>query len=858
MVASTRFKRLFTSGGAYSLFMLSVMKVYTEQEHNQRIRQAIEYAISRFYAFHQEAFVFQTLDVVVHTLLEPACDSSWLVKGVYRMLSSLNRNNPMAGPDASGIRNVNRLQEKEALLVTTADEKPQTFMAAIRRVGSQDSQQLIISLPEEYEAKSLDMDNLVRLLLTVIGHDPYIARAQNFLSLLRLSTTALYNVSRTARRVLREGIDAVGTIVLRAAAKAKLPESLTMQSLGGLTAEACQEEAALVDKLHKKSKAPSDLTAMRMEYLKLALAFVKAGGQLPHTATNKVFDIAKILLREASHAGKEVADFLCQYSKASLVDRSPNTKEANSLLEDLAPIMSAYGSAINFDGVYEAISHLTSDSQLINDAKFSGLVVKQICKSGLESQRAWDSGRKGPSMVSLLVKAIAFRAVDVIAEIENQPPSHKFLSGVVFKLVLSLETSASSFVGYHDTWLRGARVSAWLRLLSYAMAACEKPGQSRQSASPLERRKSDDKHRSGSHSKEQTLMLVSAIQIIKVIIVRAGDDLSASLPATWTRIAALFRALVSDGDARFVVQSVDQSAPPSPIHSPRSSFSAVSFDPFLTPSVPLNTRHSSPAKPRLVDYMLWSLLELLTRYRTPLILQLKLLSQEKVALLDEQLRSFQSGPHHSPVQRPASIFSKPRMRSSSVHSAVSPFLSSSPSASLNPGQMSLRPPVFESTPRKAGFERSPTASPASAQPRIVHLGPTTPDSHRLASSSEDVRMLTMSTFVKTGPLVRATYRRVRLVQACMGYDLLLPLPVEFERPLPTASESASMMDDTVGPGGDVVEGSGGRWTMKQAVDALVNEMHDLELEFCEREAWREVLDESMVVVEPDANESDIF
>jgi hypothetical protein len=67
-----------------------------------------------------------------------------------------------------------------------------------------------------------------------------------------------------------------------------------------------------------------------------------------------------------------------------------------------------------------------------------------------------------------------------------------------------------------------------------------------------------------------------------------------------------------------------------------------------------------------------------------------------------------------------------------------------------------------------------------------------------------------------------------------------------------------MMDDTVGPGGDIVEEPGGRWTMKQAVDALVNEMHDLEQEFCEREAWREVLDESMVVVEPDANESDIF
>ncbi|KAG1823370.1 uncharacterized protein BJ212DRAFT_1476259 [Suillus subaureus] len=840
MVASTRFRRLFTSGGGYSLFMLSIMKVYTEQEHHQGIRQAIEYAISRFYAVHPHAFVFQTLDVVVHVLLEPTCNSSWLVKSVFRMLSSLDRNNPVAGPDASGIRNMNRLQEKEALMVTTADEKPETFMAAIRRVGSQDSQQLIISLPEEYETRSLDMDNLVRLLLTVIGHDPSIARAQNFLSLLRLLTPALYNASRLARSVLRDGIDAVGTIILRAAAKPKFPESLTTQLVGGITTDVSQDEAVLVDKLHKKAKAPSDLTTMRTEYLGLALAFVKAGGQLPNTAMEKIFDIARILLREASHTEDKVVDFLCQYSKASLVERTPSSKEAIALLEHLAPIMNAYASTINFAGIYEAINHLTSGNQLTNDIIFSDLVVTQ--SAGV---------------------AISFRKTDVIAEIEKQLPSHKFLSGVVFKLVLSLETSASaSPMGDHDTWLRAARSSAWLRLLSYAMAVCENPGRSRQSTSLLGRRKSDDKRRSGSSNKEQVLTLVAAIQVIKMIIVRAGDDLSASLPSIWTRLAAVFRSLISDGDARFAIESSEQSAPPSPIHSPHSSFSMTSLDPFsaqesfLTSSVSFNARRPSPplGKPRVIDYVLWSLLELLSRYRTPLILQLKLLAQEKAAILNEQLRCFQIGSHHSSWHRPPSVFSKPRKRLSSMQSAVSPFISSSPSASFNTGHMSLRPPMLESTPRKAGFERSPSASPVSAQPRIVHLGPTTPDLRCSASSSEDVRMLTMSTVVKTTSLVHATYRRIRLVQACMGYDLLLPLPVAFERHMP-ASESAVTMDDTIGLGGHL-EGER-KWTIKQAVDALVNEMHGLELEFCEREAWREVLDESLVVLKPDVNDSSV-
>lgn len=117
-------------------------------------------------------------------------------------------------------------------------------------------------------------------------------------------------------------------------------------------------------------------------------------------------------------------------------------------------------------------------------------------------------------------------------------------------------------------------------------------------------------------------------------------------------------------------------------------------------------------------------------------------------------------------------------------------------------------------------------------------------------------MLTMSTVVKTTSLVHATYRRIRLVQACMGYDLLLPLPAAFERYMPTTFESTGTMDDTNGFG-RYLEGER-KWTIKQAIDALVNEMHDLEFELYEREAWREVLDESLVVLEPDMNYSSVL
>ena len=71
MVASARFRRMFTSGGGYTAFMPAIIKVYAESELNQGIRAAIEYAVGRFYSLHQEAFVFQSLDAVSHIAMMP-------------------------------------------------------------------------------------------------------------------------------------------------------------------------------------------------------------------------------------------------------------------------------------------------------------------------------------------------------------------------------------------------------------------------------------------------------------------------------------------------------------------------------------------------------------------------------------------------------------------------------------------------------------------------------------------------------------------------------------------------------------------------------------------------------------------
>ena len=65
------------------------------------------------------------------------------------MLFSLRRGNTSSTVDVAGIRNANKAQEHQALIIHTAYETPQTFIEAMHRVDSQTGQQISLQLPDE-------------------------------------------------------------------------------------------------------------------------------------------------------------------------------------------------------------------------------------------------------------------------------------------------------------------------------------------------------------------------------------------------------------------------------------------------------------------------------------------------------------------------------------------------------------------------------------------------------------------------------------------------------------------------------------------------------------------------------------
>ncbi|KAL0573630.1 hypothetical protein V5O48_008326 [Marasmius crinis-equi] len=843
MVASTRFRRLFASGGGYTLFMPALLKVYAECEAHTGIRHAIEYAVNRFYSHHQETFLFQSLSAVSQVFFLPGAEGEWIGKHVYSLFASLRKNASLNSPDEAGIHNVNKSQEREALMFSTAEEKPQAFLSAFRGKEGQNAKLSVpAELPQELEAKHLRTDDLVRLFLTVIAHDLTIARAEQFLRLLRFLTPHFYEATSSARNVLRDGIEALGVIFFRAVKTKPLDPTATQIVENVDIRKTMDTNPSYEEQLAEKTKAASDLTAMRMDYLHLVAAYTRAGGKVTSNGSRMTFEAVKAILREG--VGTEnVSSVLGEYVRmASSNPDGKSLKAVVHLLREMAPIVSGYATALDFSPVFDTIAELTENPVCAHDPAFCEVVVQHICEAGISAceQAATDKQLHNvswrPALVRLISCSLLLENVDCIAQLARHRPTYELLMYVVLPLALSMKTTADLDMSGKriDPSLRDAQMRAWIRLLSYTVACCEKTQTSEGSTSGLTRSRSRDSRNSEAYKKTQLPLLLVALQIIKVLVVKGAKDLTSCLPDVWIRLGGLLRTLLADGSGEFTLRT-DNSPAPSPTPSPRASgqfdFSRADMSLGVNPlSLGAQTYHS----PRFLDYCLWSISELICVYRTPLFLQMRSFMHEKVYLLEKERRYLENSlpPGLSPgprPRRPSSVFSKPRFRRSNTPSpeaspllrATNPFEPGEASvSSLRPDSLGVGyrpiPPLMSYNSNSSARDSLsiPSDQSSSSAPRIVHLGLISPSHQRSMSpgpgGARSMMKLAMadSTRVRSLALVKQTYSRIRIVQSSLGYP---PLP----------SDSGA---DDLSRGREV-------WTKSKALKEIVKETRELMEEF---------------------------
>jgi hypothetical protein len=870
MVATARFRRLFTSGGGYALFMPALAKIYADFHQRTDVTLAIEYAVHRFYTLHREAFLFQSLDAIALVVALPDANAKEYTARIYDLFYSLRTGAAPANFDPAGIQGINQLQERQAFLFRAADETPQTFLTAIRRGDAQTNGQIFFEIPDSYENSRLKMEDFVKLFLTIIAHDPNILRAQHFMRMFRHLTFHLYNASTHARNVLQEGLVALSNILLRTFSKSKPGEGGGADRIGDF-------ELADGPDGHEKKNA-SNPNVMRLDFLFALTGVGEAGCLFPPQMVRKAIDIATLILRDAPlDTSAPLSTFFADLAKhVVLRGELSNPKYVKLFLRDITPIIRQYTSVLDLTSVLETFTKISTSTPYTQDVDFARLVITEVCSAGLDAcgPMTSDTPKGGTrfieALASLLAQCVFLRGADVIAELEKRRPSPYFLARVILPMVLSLKTTdeLNSESGKLEVSHRAALTSSWIRLLLYAMTACQKSFRASETL-PLTRSKSREK-RNSDEKKFQTPLatFTMSLQIIKIIIIRAEAEISTGFPDSWNRVAVFLKSALKDGNANFALRAsgLDKGSPsPSPTPSPRGSIhlNRSGQSPFLD----LLEKFTPLAEPRVIDYALWSVLEFLCTYRSPLRLQLRLFTVEKVVSLDQELMpqrrrtspftapttSFVSATT-SPMSRriSTSVFAKPRRSAmfssadSSPHGSRSPSLihvPSTPTIHLTPGGnlqgLTLQGALETSTLTPGGKLRlpgyqhvSPTVSPARQDgqgPRIVHLGPTSPSalippappspSGGGSMGVSKVRLAAQSTKIQSPAIIRMTYHSIRAVQAFMGYDTLLPMP----------SLRTGLGISGIGMENDEV--SAVTWTRRFALEAVLKEVKLLEEEF---------------------------
>ena len=771
MAASTRFRRIFSAHSGFEIIMPAILKVYCERWDHSGIRAAIEYTVHRFYAVHENGFIFQSLEVLSRMLLSPVLSSrkETFAKHVFPLFASLYSMQHGNTVDAAGIHDSNIGQEREAVL-TLLNETPEILLLPSRSQGVDPTSEVILStfsnLVEKWKGRRFTLDDLIRLLLTIIAHAPAVKRAEGFLRILRCWAVDLCEESTSTRNVLQQGIEALGgTLFGKASRRPRMQEQFSAKD-DAYRDKAQYDETSI-------SASVADPNVLRQEYIALVIRFSGAGGSLNTHTIQSTFGLVKYIVKDqGATAGTLATDFVQQMTNRVLAKGPrPSANKIVPFLAEVGPLFRELGTIIDLSSVIDAVTSLIRDGSFSSDKEFVHIVVSQFCRQALEACTSASNQKRlldypaRQSIVSLLVAAATLTDSVVISMIEQQPLTPSFLACIVLPFCLT--------VRFNDH----TPCPGWLRLLSYIIHGYSRlPGADtdtlKRNVSTGSPEKSEKRRESSNLGSPRNWVIgtMMVLQIIKVIVVRAEVHSQPIMCDLWSRMAGFIRRLLAEASVKFVLytsgtntQSPYPSRPVTPasletVKPGRISFSSDAHD-----------ESSAPQQIRSIDYTLASMMEFIALYRSPLTLQLRLWAQERLVELDvppHSTRLQALSPTSPGARRLSSMFSKIRPRS--VHSPddTSPFLTSREPTTV----LSVHPEDPNITRQAAyALPRSRAPSPSEGPSRnIVHLGPVTV--HRVNSEgSSGTHSHRLTDRIDSAELVRSAVKKTQVAQAWFGF-----------------------------------------------------------------------------------------
>lgn len=303
----------------------------------------------------------------------------------------------------------------------------------------------------------------------------------------------------------------------------------------------------------------TDYIGAKVSFLKLVDAYARAGGQLSSAGVKRVLNLIPDLLDKAPHRVGTAASSII----GSLADTHLASARPALFLRDVAPIFRTYIATIDYSGLLDSITSLIHRASYDLDTETTAVVIEQyvqpavrILGSASEKSMAFILPLRS-STVELLAAAVFLRG-DAWSAVEKTTPTAGLLASVILPLSLLLDRPKP--VERDEVFS-----NLWIRLLNFVLTG------------PLSRDapRPQSKKMAAAHE-------VLVFQIVKIVCVRAPETIS-SVRGLWNYLA--------DRLVKMLRHAKEQTYD---VHSASS--------------------------PSLVDWMLWSLYELVSLHRSPLMM----------------------------------------------------------------------------------------------------------------------------------------------------------------------------------------------------------------------------------------------
>ncbi|CAG8491541.1 9632_t:CDS:10 [Paraglomus occultum] len=452
--AALHFDRLFDNNKGYAIFIPAVFKVYCESETSQAIRAAITYAWSRFYKFHEESFVFQSLGCLTPLILRAYSKSrvlgEWMSQSLFELLKSLSNTKRL--PDSLGIQDDLYYLPPSLTTIPTLHlpispsallSNPLVRKAAITAANASKLKPELLGLTEE---KYFLLDDLFRLFMTIIAYDTGSVRAEQFVMLLRGILGDLIRESNSLAMLVEEGMAALCEVFLKFAKSGKgvavgsgisggngLNGNVTRVSIAStmtsMTSDVASDPENSFDYkisepyVYGKQWPQNDRVTIKLNFLHLIRVYSRHGGRLSDASHSKLSNIIRLMLKDYANAKALISTgFIAEYIKDVIVESlssfsdsiNPSAtvppilptafslarpidegrKSILTLLRNIAPLFRQYYKSIDFSGVLDGLTAIIKfgNGMLVRGDEIASIIKEKFVVVGLSAalKGDWD------------------------------------------------------------------------------------------------------------------------------------------------------------------------------------------------------------------------------------------------------------------------------------------------------------------------------------------------------------------------------------------------------------------------------------------------------------------------------------